>query len=214
MKHRHELAYWNNRHVAEGRLRNDHFRAIFLAMAEKIDASFLHDQVVADFGCGPRGSLTWARDEARLLIGLDVLAGVYWDRFPEVKEQGMVYVTTTEHSVPLSDGLLDTCFSLNALDHVDNFECMIMEINRVLKSDGHLYASFNINGRATSCEPQSLTEDKVKTALITAGFHITSCRITDREDHIGDFYQSLIHNKPHYTPGREAFMWVVARNNG
>jgi hypothetical protein len=53
-----ELRFWKTRFEKEGRiLTNDHYRKIMLAMAEEDDTSFLSNKIVADFGCGPRGSL-------------------------------------------------------------------------------------------------------------------------------------------------------------
>jgi len=69
-----QLWYWQGRWLAEGRkLRNDHYESLMLAVADERSPAFLHAKVVADFGCGPRGSLCWATS-ARERIGIDVLA--------------------------------------------------------------------------------------------------------------------------------------------
>src|SRR5262245_31183502 len=76
-----ELEFWRGRRAIDaGRFRNAHYRRLMLAMAEEPDSSFLAGKVVADFGCGPRGSLVWATD-ATVRIGIDVLADRYCDEF-------------------------------------------------------------------------------------------------------------------------------------
>ena len=56
-KHFFELAYWQERFLIEiGNLANDHYRKLMLGIAQEKDDSFLAGKIVADFGCGPRGS--------------------------------------------------------------------------------------------------------------------------------------------------------------
>src|SRR2546422_7507970 len=77
VKQAREFRYWRKQWIKDGRhLRNSHYEHTLLAMAGEKDQTFLRDKVVADFGCGPRGSLCWAT-EARARIGIDVLADAY-----------------------------------------------------------------------------------------------------------------------------------------
>ncbi len=54
------------------------------------------------------------------------------------------------------------CYTINALDHVDNLEQMSNEILRIMKTGGKLLGSFNLNEPATECEPQMLTEELLR----------------------------------------------------
>jgi len=57
-----ELLYWSNRFAAEGQMfSNAHYKELMLSIAEEENDSFLTNKVVADFGCGPRGSLNWIK---------------------------------------------------------------------------------------------------------------------------------------------------------
>ena len=66
-----ELYFWRSRlEIDKGKFRNSHYERLMLAMAEESNDDFLEGKIVADFGCGPRGSLVWA-NSALLRIGID-----------------------------------------------------------------------------------------------------------------------------------------------
>jgi len=72
-----EFSYWKGILKREnGFFNNSHFKEIMLAIAEEISDEFIKGKIIADFGCGPRGSLVWA-ESAMLQIGIDVLAYRY-----------------------------------------------------------------------------------------------------------------------------------------
>ena len=79
----HELNYWQGRFKADnGNFGNTHYRKLMLAIAQESDDNFLKGKIVADFGCGPRGSLAWTDSPSRR-IGIDVLVPIYLDFFGE-----------------------------------------------------------------------------------------------------------------------------------
>ena len=120
-------------------------------------------KIVADFGCGPRGSLCWAI-EAKKRIGIDILARAF-ERFI-ILEHNMIYICSTDTEIPLPSSYIDVLFTLNALDHVNNLSAMCKEILRILAPGGDLIASFNLNEEATVSEPQTLTENLIKLHLL------------------------------------------------
>jgi len=132
-----ELSYQKGRYIIDnGVFQNAHYERLMLAMAGEPDSSFLKGKIVADFGCGQRGSLVWAKP-AILRIGIDVLADRYADEFTkDIISHGMIYLRSTEKVIPLPSDFVDVMFTLNALDHVDSFTNMCSEILRVLKPDG------------------------------------------------------------------------------
>ena len=141
-KSRAELEYWKTRISVEKTLKNNHYKKILLCMAEREDDSFMQGKIVADFGCGPRGSLAWTNLPSAK-IGIDVLALEYV-KAANIRDYGMIYLTSTETDIPISDNVVDYMFTLNAFDRVSNPERMICEIARVLKDSGEFIASFDL----------------------------------------------------------------------
>ena len=182
-----------------------------LAMAEEITDEFVEGKIIADFGCGPRGSLTWA-SSAKLRIGIDVLADRYADEFPNsILSHGMIYLKCTEKIIPLPSNFVDIMFTLNAIDHVDNFSIMCNEILRVLKPNGVFIGSFNLEEPASPTEPQKLSEKIVKDNLLNK-LEVQSYRITEKgpED---NRYVPFFNRSLSYRSGQEGFLWVRARKS-
>lgn len=179
-----------------------------LGMAEEGSGDFLAGKIVADFGCGPRGSLAWARCAA-LRIGIDVLADRYADAFTEnITSHDMIYLKSTEHVIPMPSDFVDVMFTLNAIDHVDHFSVMCNEIVRVIKPGGLFIGSFNLEEEATACEPQQLNEAIIQANLLNQ-LDVLSYRITQkgpRENLYAPFFTGTLR----YEPGQEGFLWVKA----
>ena len=66
----------------------------------------------------------------------------------------------------METGSIDILFTINAMDHVDNFEIICSEILRILKPDGEFIGSFNLEEEPSVCEPQTLTEDRIRKSLL------------------------------------------------
>lgn len=207
-----ELAFWQARFDREGgRFYNAHYQRLMLAMAGEPDGSFLRGKIVADFGCGPRGSLVWA-NEAALRVGVDVLADEYTAAFPaELTRHGMVYVKSTERVIPLPSGFVDVLFTLNAMDHVAHFDVMCDEIVRILKPGGLFIGSFNIEHTPKRTEPQRLTEATIDEVILSR-LHVETRRISPAGEAA---YEGFFDASPqHYRRGEEGFLWVRARKVG
>ena len=208
-KHSVELSFWRRMlEVDSGKFKNSHYRKIILAIAEESNDSFVQGKVIADFGCGPRGSLVWAQSAA-LRIGIDVLADSYADAFKDnIISHGMVYLKSTEKTIPLPSNYLDIMFTLNAIDHVDNFAVMCSEIVRVIKPGGLFIGSFNLEEPASPCEPQRLNEQIIKDNLLKH-LDIKSYRITTKGPP-DDQYAPFFNNTLSYEYGQEGYLWVKA----
>ncbi len=208
-KHDAEMLFWRSRiELDNGRFENAHYQRIMLAMADEATGGFLKGKIVADFGCGPRGSLVWA-GEALLRVGIDVLADRYADEFAEnITSHGMVYLKSTERVIPMPSDSVDVMFTLNAIDHVDHFSTMCSEIVRVLKPGGELIGSFNLEEPASLHEPQRLTERLVKETLLSQ-LQVQSYRITEKgpEEAV---YDPFFTGNLSYRAGHEGFLWVRA----
>lgn len=176
-----ELIYWRTRYKEEGhQFYNKHYKELMLNIAQETSDMFLDGKIVADFGCGPRGSLAWT-DKPIIKLGIDVLAGKYLENFgDELIKHGMVYVTSSEERIPVPDAFVDYLFTINSLDHVANLERMVFEISRIMKPGGIFLASFNLNEPPTVCEPQSITEEMIRTKVLK-DFEIQSYRMAYKD---------------------------------
>lgn len=173
-KYEGEIAFWKALYQKNGcQFDSEAYRNKILSIAHENDDSFWKGKVVVDFGCGPAGSLAWTKTPA-VKIGVDVLADRYLRAFgDELVGQDMIYVTSSEKHIPVPDHYADYLLTINSLDHVDNLDEIISELMRILKPNGVLLASFNINEMSTECEPQMLTEEKLHEKLLKH-FHVDS----------------------------------------
>ncbi|MBI4775678.1 MAG: methyltransferase domain-containing protein [Deltaproteobacteria bacterium] len=215
-KHRAELAFFTRElKVLHGTFRNHHFERIMPAMAGESGDDFIEGKIVADFGCGPRGSLRWA-SKARLRIGIDVLADRFAEEFFEnFVSHGMVYLTSTERVIPLPSNCVDILFTLNAMDHVDSFPDMCGEIIRVIKPGGEFIGSFNLEEFPTPTEPQRLSVRMIHEHLLDrlevrsyriSGYGAGSC--SPGFNRYAPFFDGT--TIP-YEPGQRGVLWVRAR---
>jgi SAM-dependent methyltransferase len=204
-----ELAFWQGRYeVDHGRFGNAHFRRIMLAMAGEASDAFLTGKVVGDFGCGPRGSLAWAAACA-LRVGIDVLVDRYADLFSDsILTHNMLYVKSTERVIPIPTGFFDVLYTLNALDHVDDFPVMCAELLRVLRPGGRLIAGFNLEEPPTTTEPQHLTEALIDRYLLKHVDILSYRRARPGPD--VDEYVNLIEGRLDYATGEHGYLWVRA----
>lgn len=211
-KYEGELEYWQTVYRNEGnKFANEHYGELMLAIAQEEDDDFLKNKIIVDFGCGPRGSLQWTKKPA-VKIGVDVLTERYMEEFGETLIQhGMIYVTSTEQYIPLPNGIADCVCTINSLDHVNNLEEMSKEILRILKPQGILLASFNLNQSSTECEPQTLTEEKLKQYLLKY-FEIDTYRLAYPGEK--NVYENMEQgNLVKKIADEEAVLWIRARKN-
>ncbi len=210
-KHGAEFEYWQMNFGENKRdIIDSYYREIILSVAEESDTKIFDNKVVADFGCGPRGSLTWI-DNARERIGIDVLSKEYLNEFgTELISHNMIYVNSNEHFIPIPSNYIDCMVTINSLDHVSNLSAMCSEIKRVLKPNGLLLGSFNLFEPATECEPQTLTEDLLKTALLS-DFEIDSYRLSKMDGE--NIYNNIkMHNYIEKPDGSfPCILWIKGR---
>lgn len=207
LKHASEMMYWCRQLLNEGgTLQNGWYQDLMLQIAGETDPSFVSGKVVADFGCGPRGSLCWA-SAARERIGIDVLADLY--RLLGTEEHNIRYVQCSETSIPLETNSVDILYTVNALDHVDHLEVMCAELRRILKPGGELIGSFNLEEPASPCEPQSLTEEMLD-SLLLKDFAVLGHR-TAQKNWQGSTYLHFTDGSPAPTAGPR-ILWLRAKN--
>jgi SAM-dependent methyltransferase len=153
-----ELGYWNERKLTEGVLANGHYKDLMLDISGRPE-HFFAGKVLADFGCGPRGSLEWAA-KAKHRYCIDVLVEQY--RTLGIHTHAAEYVESTEDSIPLPDNCTDVMFSMNAIDHAINWAHMLRECIRVLKPGGLLAFSVNLDEAWSPAEPNTIREQEIR----------------------------------------------------
>ena len=204
-----EMGYWQNRHMTEGgTFEQGNYREVMLAMLGERDDTMLSGKVVADFGCGPRGTLTWANGAA-FRFGIDVLAQQYVKTFPELVNHQTVYVACSEQTSPMPSASVDVLFTMNALDHVSDLKAISSELLRILKPGGLFAGSFNLNERPTAAEPQTLTEELLEHVLM--GQLETLEKRFSRIHSQQDRYREMLLGVSTYEPGSEGLMWYRGR---
>jgi 2-polyprenyl-3-methyl-5-hydroxy-6-metoxy-1,4-benzoquinol methylase len=188
LKRGRELAFWLSRRVREGRLENAQYE-FFFTEAFGLDSSFFAGKRILDVGCGPRGSLEWAKD-AEERVGLDPLVAQY--RLLGIDRHSMTYVNAPAEQMPLSDAYFDIISCLNALDHVEDVEKTIEEITRVAAPGAALLLLTDVNHEPTITEPQTFSWDVLS---LFRGWQIVDLHQYER-DPVG-VYESLKAAKPY-----------------
>lgn len=77
---------------------------------------------------------------------------------------GTRFVHGRSEAIPLGDGSVDAVVSVNAIDHVDDFEATAREIARVLRPGGRLRMHIHYH-QGTPTEPQRLDDGRVGAAF-------------------------------------------------
>ena len=153
-----ELNYWKVQKFREKQFTNFHYREFFIDYF-KLEENFYKGKKILDLGCGPRGSLEWAKN-AKQRIGLDPLAKKYL-KLNEGKHQ-MTYVEGKSEEIPFAENYFDVISSFNSLDHVENVEKTVTEIARCLKIDGLFLLITDIHERPTLTEPSAFSWEIVE----------------------------------------------------
>jgi SAM-dependent methyltransferase len=156
-KARHELRYWRDviAPIRSDERRLDHERSHYEYFFTRFFGLSLADyagRAVLDIGCGPMGSLSWAKGAYR--VGLDPLVGQYRSLLDADHE--MIYCEASAESIPFPDKTFDIVSTFNNLDHVDDVETTISEIKRVTAPGGRLLLIVEIGHVPTPTEPHEL----------------------------------------------------------
>lgn len=115
----------------------------------EINENSFSNKIVVDIGCGPVGSLHFFN--AKVKIGVDPLANEYG--IFDNKTHEMIYLSSNAENIPLISNYADVVISVNALDHISDFDKGVEEASRILKPDGVIFLEINLDGKASICEP-------------------------------------------------------------
>jgi glycosyltransferase involved in cell wall biosynthesis len=179
---RHERAYWQAIKAKGYKgLTGAEFEAwhpiVQLWSLHYLDHSFdwYLDKTVVEIGCGPLGVVSGLR--ARRKIGVDPLLPAYRDLWG-LEAHNCEYLADQGEKISLPDCTADVVICLNVLDHVQSPAAVLMEIRRILKEDGELFVSLDLEGQDEQCHPQSLDLEGVARLLTNTGFRIVKAHIT------------------------------------
>ena len=128
----------------------------------RIECDQFHGQRVLEVGSGPLAPILQfsgcKRHCADPLVDLYMAAG--WPLY----DYDAKFTDTRGESLPYRDGYFDAAISVNALDHVDDFEQTAREMERVVRPGGRMYFEVEYH-EPTVTEPMKLDEARVVNAF-------------------------------------------------
>jgi SAM-dependent methyltransferase len=127
-----------------------------------VSPSYFSGLSVLEVGCGPLG-LSRFFAGARV-TGLDPLHDWYKDCGYQIDRNGIENVSAVSEEMPFDSDSFDAIVSVNAIDHVDDFEKSISECERVCKQDGEIRIEIHYH-EATVTEPVVLNDERVSAAF-------------------------------------------------
>lgn len=206
-----EFSYWTRMLSNEKEFFNDGYERVMLCLAEENNDDFLRGKIIADFGCGPRGSLAWT-NKPLLKIGIDVLIQKYME-ITDLTKHGTVYVTAKEDKIPMPDECVDYMIAMEVLDRVNDIGKTVSEITRILKTGGIFAGSFPLNENADEGQPQSFDLSVID--LLNDNYKIISKRVAKRASDTGEHFEPYLNMlQGHYVSdlkcGEKGFLWFRA----
>jgi ubiquinone/menaquinone biosynthesis C-methylase UbiE len=126
------------------------------------DEHFFAGKVVVDIGSGPLGFPDAC--PARVSIGVDPLAERYASS-GLLLDSDALYLSTGAEDIPLVSATVDVVVARNCLDHVDDPDTALSEVQRILRPGGTLILNFDVEHAPTATEPHRLTTAGVKRML-------------------------------------------------
>jgi SAM-dependent methyltransferase len=127
------------------------------------DDHFFDEKVVVDIGPGPLGFPDAV--PAKLSIGVEPLADAYREAGLLLDGSRAEYLAAGAEQIPLESNTVDVVVARNSLDHVDDPDAVLAEMQRLLKPGGTLILNFDAGHAPTATEPHSLTRERIDTAL-------------------------------------------------
>jgi ubiquinone/menaquinone biosynthesis C-methylase UbiE len=149
----------------------------------RIERDHFRGQRVLEIGCGPLAPILQFHDCVRHCV--DPLVNVYMAAGWPLFEYDAKFLNLGGESLPYPDNYFDAAISVNALDHVDDFEQTTREMERVLKPGGSICFEVEYHS-PTVTEPLSLSDARVLQAF-------SRCKLTPVISRSGEeLYQALV----------------------
>lgn len=185
----------------------DNYRVTMMGAGNITDLAFFDGKIVVDIGSGPACTLCWIPN-AKARIGVDPLA----DRFMElgIASHDMLYLNAPGERIPLPSGYVDVVISINALDHVEDPEAVMKEINRILRPGGHFIGSIGFKEEPTFTEPHILSRKRIETKLLR-GWTQEFSMIRPKGPTPKEFYRFFHEDPPAEYEAEELIWWCRYR---
>ncbi len=130
----------------------------------QVKPDFFSGKRILDVGSGPMPSATCFNNVS--LYCLEPLLSKYIDiGFPIHYYGDTKFIQSKAEDIPVEDGFFDAIISVNALDHVDDFEKAANELKRILKPGGILLFHLHYHYK-TITEPVELNDERVLNAYM------------------------------------------------
>jgi ubiquinone/menaquinone biosynthesis C-methylase UbiE len=127
-----------------------------------VEREFFAGKRVLEVGSGPLAPILQFTECARHCI--DPLVNMYLAAGWPLFDYDAKFINIGGETLPYPDGYFDAAISVNALDHVDDFERVASEMQRVVKRGGGVY--FEVEYHApTVTEPINLNDVRVRKAF-------------------------------------------------
>ena len=149
----------------------------------RIERDHFCGQRVLEVGCGPLAPILQFNGCTRHCA--DPLTDAYLAAGWPLYDYDAKFINTGGESMPYRDGYFDAVISVNALDHVDNFEQTAREMERVVKPGGRIYIDVEYH-EPTVTEPLKLDDARVRNAFARCELTVVLSR-SGRE-----LYQALV----------------------
>jgi SAM-dependent methyltransferase len=149
----------------------------------RIERDLLKGKRVLDVGSGPLAPILQFAKCTRHCV--DPLANVYMTAGWPLFEYDAKFINTGGECLPYPDGYFDAVISVNALDHVEDFEKVASEMQRVLRRGGEAYFEVEYH-MPTVTEPVKLNDARVVDAF-------SRCELTPVINRSGwEMYQAMV----------------------
>ncbi len=146
----------------------------------QLPANIFEGMKLLDIGSGPIPSATCYTNAE--LYCLEPLLSRYLDiGFPLHYYGNTKFIQCKAESMPMEDQYFDAIISVNALDHVDDFEKTANEIQRVLKPGGKVVFHLHYHYK-TETEPVELNDERVQNAFSNIN---NFTKITEKKEKYG-----------------------------
>lgn len=132
-----------------------------------IEPTYFDNQTVLEVGCGPLGLARWF--VGAHVVGLDPLWREYFRVGYPINNAQEILCSKAEE-IDIDDDAFDATFSVNAIDHVDDFAEAVSEIERVTRADGEIRIEVHYH-KPTTTEPHSLNDETVRAAFSKFEMH-------------------------------------------
>lgn len=128
----------------------------------RIERHHLRGLRVLEVGSGPLAPILQFVECRRYC--LDPLANLYTTSGWPLYEYDAKFVCSRGEKMPFPDGYFDAAISVNALDHVDDFEAVAYEMQRVVKQGGRLFFEVEYHQPKVT-EPVRLDDERIRSAF-------------------------------------------------